>query len=209
MEPAGRQLQGAFLQPFFLRTLGRPIPRPAVLVWLFLSALLLFPKIVSAQTYDVVGLVQDGEKGEPVGQVKISLQSGKVLGYSKSNGRFEITVNSHNVILYFTRNTYKQAELDLTDLTELIDIEVSMESDVLSLADKDTVSRRPASRELGQARTMEELELIQGMRIDLNDHLRQLPGVSGMNEFTNDISVWGSRTNDVTHYLGQSRIPSL
>src|SRR5690606_19227748 len=29
------------------------------------------------------------------------------------------------------------------------------------------------------------------------------------NEFTGDISVWGSRTNDVTHYLGQTRIPSL
>lgn len=174
------------------------------IAWLLLAALPVF-----SQTYEVVGLVLDAEKGEPVGQVKISLQSGKVLGYSKSNGRFEITVNSHNVILLFTRNSYKPAELDLTDLTELIDVEVSMESEVISLADKDTVSRRPASRELGQARTMEELELMQGMRIDLNDHLRQLPGVSGMNEFTNDISVWGSRTNDVTHYLGQSRIPSL
>jgi hypothetical protein len=30
-----------------------------------------------------------------------------------------------------------------------------------------------------------------------------------MGEFSNDISVWGSRTQDVTHYLGQSRIPSL
>ncbi|MDB5103830.1 MAG: hypothetical protein JWP91_1519 [Fibrobacteres bacterium] len=162
-----------------------------------------------SQTYDVVGLVQDEEKGEPVGQVQIALKSGKVLGYSKSNGRFEITVNSHNATLVFTRHTYKPAELDLSDLTELIDIEVSMQSDVVELAEKDTVARKPVSRELGQARTMEELELMQGMRIDLNDHLRQLPGVSGMNEFTNDISVWGSRTNDVTHYLGQSRIPSL
>ena len=93
----------------------------AWLVWAFLS----FSALpVLSQTYDVVGLVLDSEKGEPIGQVKISLQSGKVLGYSKSNGRFEITVNSHNVILLFTRNTYKQAELDLTDLTELIDVEV-------------------------------------------------------------------------------------
>jgi hypothetical protein len=188
---------------------GSSIPRPALLVWLFLSVLPLFPQTLSAQTYDVVGLVQDGQKGEPIGQVRISLQSGKVLGYSKSNGRFEITVNSHNAILVFTRHTYKQQELDLSDLTELIDIEVSMESDVIEMAEKDTTARRTVSRELGQARTMEELEMLQGMRIDLNDHLRQLPGVSGMNEFTNDISVWGSRTNDVTHYLGQSRIPSL
>jgi hypothetical protein len=34
-------------------------------------------------------------------------------------------------------------------------------------------------------------------------------GVAGMNEFTGDISVHGSRTQDVTHYLGKSRVPSL
>src|SRR4051794_6915421 len=52
---------------------------------LLLSALPAF-----SQTYDVVGLVQDEEKGEPIGQVEISLQSGKILGYTKSSGRFEI-----------------------------------------------------------------------------------------------------------------------
>lgn len=162
-----------------------------------------------AQTYDVVGLVQDEERGEPVGQVEIALKSGKILGYTKSNGRFEITVNSHNAVLVFKRHPFLPVELDLSDLTELIDIEVTMQSAVIELADKDTTARRTVARVSGQARTMEELELMQGMRIDLNDHLRQLPGVSGMNEFTNDISVWGSRTQDVTHYLGQSRIPSL
>ncbi len=162
-----------------------------------------------AQTYDVVGLVQDEEHGQPIGQVEISLKSGKVLGYSKSNGRFEITVNSHNATLLFKRHPYKDQELDLSDLTELIDIEVTLQTEVMELAQRDTVNRRRTARDLGGAKTLEELELMQGMRIDLNDHLRQLPGVSGMNEFTNDISVWGSRTNDVTHYLGQSRIPSL
>lgn len=162
-----------------------------------------------AQTYDVVGLVEDGEHGEPIGQVEISLKSGKVLGYSKSNGRFEITVNSHNATLVFKRHPYKDQELDLSDLTELIDIEVTMESDVQELTEKVAESKRGPVREAAGAHSMEELESMQGMRIDLNDHLRQLPGVSGMGEFSNDISVWGSRTNDVTHYLGQSRIPSL
>jgi hypothetical protein len=198
--PGGRQSQGARLR----RSVGSWNLRLALFTCLLVSALPAF-----SQTYDVVGLVLDEEKGEPIGQVEISLQSGKVLGYSKSNGRFEIKVNSANATLVFKRHTYKPQELDLSDLTELIDVEVSLQSDVVELAEKDTVSRKPLARELGQARTMEELELMQGMRIDLNDHLRQLPGVSGMNEFTNDISVWGSRTNDVTHYLGQSRIPSL
>ncbi|MEO7425780.1 MAG: hypothetical protein ABI036_11375 [Fibrobacteria bacterium] len=175
----------------------------------FFAVLLLSALSAMAQTYNVVGLVQDAEKGEGIGQVEISQISGKVVGYTKSNGRFEITVNSHNITLLFKKHSYKTQELDLTDMTELIDIEVSMESEVISVADKDTVTRKPLSRELGEAKSMEELELMQGMRIDLNDHLRQLPGVSGMSEFSNDISVWGSRTNDVTHYLGQSRIPSL
>jgi hypothetical protein len=187
-----------------LRISGIGFRGTTLFAWLLLAALPAF-----SQTYNVVGLVQDSEKGEPIGQVEISLQSGKILGYTKSNGRFEITVNSHNATLVFKRHTYKQTDLDLSDLTELIDIEVSMEPDVIELATKDTVARKQLSRELGQARSIEELELMQGMRIDLNDHLRQLPGVSGMNEFTNDISVWGSRTGDVTHYLGQSRIPTL
>ncbi len=170
---------------------------------------LAFAAPAQAQTYDVVGLVQDEQKGLPIADVEISLQSGKVLGHSKSNGRFEITVNSHNATLIFSRHTYKTMELDLSELTELIDIEVGMQSDVLELAEKDTITHLGPSRELETGKSMEELEALQGMKIDLNDHLRQLPGVSGMNEFTNDISVWGSRTNDVTHYLGQSRIASL
>lgn len=172
-------------------------------------ALFLWAAPLMAQTYDVVGLVQDEEHGEPIGQVEISLKSGKVLGYSKSNGRFEITVNSHNAILVFKRHPYKDQELDLSDLTELIDIEVTLQSDVQELTEKTAEAKRAPVREAAGAHTLEELESMQGMRIDLNDHLRQLPGVSGMGEFSNDISVWGSRTNDVTHYLGQSRIPSL
>lgn len=172
-------------------------------------ALALWAAPVMAQTYNVVGLVQDEEHGGPIGQVQISYKSGKVVGFSNSDGRFEITVNSHNATLVFHRNPYKDLELDLSDLTELIDIEVNMESDVLELAGKQVQAKQAPVRESAGAHSLEELESMQGMRIDLNDHLRQLPGVSGMGEFTNDISVWGSRTQDVTHYLGQSRIPSL
>jgi hypothetical protein len=177
------------------------------MVWVAAFALWAAPS--QAQTYNVVGLVQDEEHGEPIGQVQITYKSGTELGYSKSNGRFEITVNSHNAILVFHRHPYKDLELDLSDLSELIDIEVTMQTDVLELAGKQVEAKRAPVRDAGGAHSLEELESMQGMRIDLNDHLRQLPGVSGMNEFTNDISVWGSRTQDVTHYLGQTRIPSL
>jgi hypothetical protein len=164
-----------------------------------------------AQTYDVVGLVMDSERGEPIGQVSVETKSGKVLGFTKSDGRFEVTVNSASAILVFKRNTYKDLELDLSDVTPegRIGMEVTMEPNVLQLADKQVAARRGPGRDPGTGVSMEELENVQGMRIDLNDHLRQLPGVSGMGEFTNDISVFGGRTQDATHYLGQSRIPSL
>jgi hypothetical protein len=175
----------------------------------FASACLLLAASAFGQTYDVVGVVSDEEKGEPIANVQILTKSGKELGYTKSNGRFEITVNNRGIILVFKRHTYKDVEKDLSLETELIGLEVTMESDVIELAAKDTVARRNVARDIGASHSMEELELMQGMKIDLNDHLRQLPGVSGMNEFTNDISVWGSRTGDVTHYLGQTRIPAL
>ncbi len=185
-----------------------PLQMRNLVLWMAAASFLVFARPTLSQTYDVVGLVQDEEKGEPIGQVEISLQNGKVLGYTKTNGRFEINVNNRHLILVFKRHTYKTVDLDMSDLPELVDIEVSMQSDVIELHDVDTTARA-GNHQLTSSKTMEELELMQGMRIDLNDHLRQLPGVSGMNEFTNDISVWGSRTNDVTHYLGQSRIPSL
>ncbi|HLP41326.1 MAG TPA: hypothetical protein VK465_07445 [Fibrobacteria bacterium] len=186
-----------------LESAGRAVLRTLFAACLFLAA----PAL--AQTYDVVGLVMDAEKGEPIGQARVETKSGKLLGFSKSNGRFEVTVNSRGAVLVFKRHTYKDIELDLADLPELVDLEVNMETAVIELAAKDTVARRGPARDPGAGSTIDELEQMQGMRIDINDHLRQLPGVSGMGEFTGDISVWGSRTHDVTHYLGQTRIPSL
>ncbi len=163
---------------------------------------------VHAQTYDFVGLLQDGERGEAIGGAEISTPDGKKLGVSQSTGRFEVTVNNRRAHVVFKHQGYKDLDVDLGDLPELIDVEVSMESNVQELADVTTRTKRP-SHDPNDAQSIDELESLQGMRIDLNDHLRQLHGVAGMNEFTNDISVNGSRTQDVTHYLGQSRIPSL
>ncbi|HAO99067.1 MAG TPA: hypothetical protein DCQ83_03365 [Fibrobacteres bacterium] len=161
-----------------------------------------------AQTYDFVGLVQDGERGEPIGGAELRTPDGKKLGTSQSTGRFEVQVNNRRAHVIFRKQGYKDLDVDLGELPELIDVEISMESSVQELAEVTAFTKRPA-HDPNQAQSMEELEALQGMRIDLNDHLRQLHGVAGMNEFTNDISVNGSRTQDVTHYLGHSRIPSL
>jgi len=190
------------------RTLSRPffIARGGIF---FLLGLLIFPVTQArAQTYDFVGLVQDGERGEAISGAEIFTPDGKKLGVSQSTGRFEVTVNNRRAHVIFKHQGYQDLDLDLGELPELIDVEVSMESNVQELAEVTTHTKRP-SHDPNEAKSIDELESLQGMRIDLNDHLRQLHGVAGMNEFTNDISVNGSRTQDVTHYLGQSRIPSL
>jgi len=117
-------------------------------------------------------------------------------------------VNSRQANVVFKREGYKDFELNLGDLTSLVDVDVTLESNVQELAEQTTYAPRRAI-DPSDAQSIEELESLQGMRMDLNDHLRQMHGIAGMNESTSDISVYGSRTQDVTHYLGKSRIPSL
>ena len=161
-----------------------------------------------AQTYDFVGTVLDDVRGEPVGSVEIFMPDGRRLGASQPSGRFEVTVNNRRAIVVFRREGYRDYEQHLGDLPRLIDIDIFMESAVRELDEVTTYAPRRAL-DPSQAQSIEELESLQGMRMDLNDHLRQMHGVAGMNEFTGDISVHGSRTQDVTHYLGRSRVPSL
>ncbi len=186
-------------------------------VWLFrmlfsafcaLFIILALPNAGYSQTYEIVGMLISQDRGEGVPGVEIQNPEGAKLGVSQSTGRFEVTVNNRRAHLIFRKPGYRDLDLDLADVPQLIDIEVTLESVVREL--EEVVAYAPRSgKDPSQAHSMEELELMQGMRMDLNDHLRQMHGVSGMNEFTNDISVYGSRTQDVTHYLGASRIPSL
>jgi hypothetical protein len=174
-----------------------------------LAACLLFGAVSAvAQTYNVLGTVLDDSRNTPIAGVDIRMADGRPLGVSTASGRFEITVNSRQAVLVFRREGYRDTEVSLADFTTLVDIDILMESNVQELDERTTYTRRPGLNP-SDAQTIEELEALQGMRMDLNDHLRQMHGVAGMNEYTSDISVHGSRTQDVTHYLGRSRIPSL
>ncbi len=162
---------------------------------------------LAAQLY-AVGNVFDSESGEPISYVVVYTRSGKKLGTSNSQGRFEIEIESPKTILVFKRHGFRDVELDLGAWGDLIDLEVAMESEALRLRGKEVTQTRKRSY-TKKTKSVEEMEQFQGMRIDLNDHLRQLDGVSGMEEYSSKISVYGSRTEDVTHYLGQTQIPSI
>lgn len=173
-----------------------------------LAALLALAAPVLAQTYDFVGTVVDDVRGDPVGGVEIFTPDGRKLGTSQPSGRFEVAVNNRRAKVVFKREGFHDAEVNLADYARLIDVDVLMESSVQELGEV-TAYAPKHPLDPSQAQSIEELESLQGMRMDLNDHLRQMHGVAGMNEFTGDISVYGSRTRDVTHYLGRSRVPSL
>ena len=167
-----------------------------------------FAAPAAAQTYEVVGTIVDDSRGTPIAGVEIRMADGRKLGVSQNSGRFEITVNSRQANIVFKRDGYKDLELNLGDLAYIVDVDISMESNVQELAEQTAYAPRRAI-DPSEAQSIDELESLQGMRMDLNDHLRQMHGIAGMNESTSDISVYGSRTQDVTHYLGKSRIPSL
>lgn len=183
---------------------------PPFLATLFvaLSALVSLAAPAQAQTYEFVGTVYDDVRGEPVAGVEIFTPDGRKLGVSQASGRFEVTVNNRKAVVVFKREGFRDQEQNLGDLARIIDVDVVMESSVRELDEVTTYAPRRAL-DPSQAQSIDELESLQGMRMDLNDHLRQMHGVAGMNEFTGDISVNGSRTQDVTHYLGRSRVPSL
>ena len=102
-----------------------------------------------AQTYDFVGLVQDGERGEPIGGVEISTPDGKKLGVSQSTGRFEVTVINRRAHVLFRRQGYKDLNLDLGELPNLIDVEVSLESAVQELSEVTTYTTRRRNQVCG------------------------------------------------------------
>lgn len=181
-------------------------PIASVLILALIGLLTTMP--VRAQTYEFVGTIVDDVRGEPVGGVEIFTPDGRKLGVSQPSGRFEVTVNNRRATVVFKREGFRDFEQNLGDLPRLVDIDIFMESNVRELDEVTTYAPRRAL-DPSQAQSIEELESLQGMRMDLNDHLRQMHGVAGMNEFTGDISVHGSRTQDVTHYLGKSRVPSL
>ncbi|HEX2612246.1 MAG TPA: hypothetical protein VHO02_01475 [Fibrobacteria bacterium] len=190
----------SFVPRFFPTALRRALPLFAAFFALAVPAV--------AQTYEFVGTVTDDVRGEAVGGAEIFTPDGRKLGTSQASGRFEVTVNNRRAKLIFKRDGFRELEVNLGDYANLVDVDILMESSVQELGEVTAYApRRPLDP--GQAQSIEELESLQGMRMDLNDHLRQMHGVAGMNEFTGDISVYGSRTRDVTHYLGRSRVPSL
>ena len=157
----------------------------------------------------VLGTVLDEENDDAISFATLSYLSGKNIGQTDARGFFEVLVGSENAVIVVKKPGYEDVTIRLDEYPDLLDVLITMQRKGLQLETKQVKGQRKVSRLGGEMEGIEALERILGMRFDINDHLSQMQGISGQGEFTSDISYEGSRSVDVTHYLGGFRVPAL
>lgn len=171
---------------------------------LFLS--LLLSCTVLAASVDVAGTVTDATSDVPLPKVRMFGPDSSFLGSTDAQGRFVMGLKRPHEVL-FRKDGYKDRVVALSELGNLVDMQVDLEP-VGTRLETGIVTGQGARRRL-QAGTIAAIEDVAGMRFDLQEHLRTLPGVGGTREFSSEISVYGSRTADVAHVLGPFAIPNM
>ena len=178
----------------------------SVLWILALSAVCVF----AATPTTIIGVVLESESDLPIKGVKIAYRSGKVVGETNSDGRFEYTVDSKNASLVFSKDGYDSVFVDLQDFADLLDMVVSLIPNVRDLGSSTVIGGgEPVKWEPERTVKVESLEDAAGMRFDVTEHLSQMPGISGQKDFSSALYYEGSRAGDVAYHLGQLRIPNM
>ena len=81
----------------------------------------------------IVGVVLDSESDLPLSEVEVTYRSGKKLGFTDSDGRFEYTVDSRNAALVFKKPGYDSVFVELQDYADVLDIVVTLSSNLRDL----------------------------------------------------------------------------
>jgi hypothetical protein len=171
-------------------------------IWL----LILGVSTLSLAQTNVLGTVVDGTSDLPIPKARIFSADSTFLGSSDDQGRFELRLK-RPIEVTFRREGFRERVVALADISDLLDVSVALDplGTVLegrTVTTKGSVAAAPPG-------SIVALESVGGMRMDLQDHLRNLPGVSGVREFSSEVSIYGCRTADVTHVLGPFQIPNL
>ena len=171
-------------------------------IWLLILGL----STLSIAETDVLGTAVDATSDLPIPKVRVFSADSTYLGSSGDEGRFELRL-ARPIEVTFRREGYHDKIVELVDVTDLLDLSVAMDPLGTALEGRTVTSHNATTH--APAGSIAELERVEGMRMDLQDHLRNLPGVSGVREFSSEVSVYGSRTADVTQVLGTFVIPNL
>ena len=161
----------------------------------------------------IVGVVLESETDLPIKDATITYLSGKKLGETDSDGRFELTVDSRNAILLFKKDGFDSVQIELQDFADLYDMVITMQttSDVRNLGTSTVIGGGGDKVQWSFERkvNLDKLEDAAGMRFDVTEHLSQMPGISGQKDFSSALYYEGSRAGDVAYHLGQLRIPNM
>ncbi|MCQ2122926.1 MAG: hypothetical protein MJZ25_01950 [Fibrobacter sp.] len=159
----------------------------------------------------IIGVVLEAESDLPIKDVMIAYQSGKKVGETNSDGRFEYTVDSKNASLIFKKDGFDSVLVELQDFADLTDMVVTLSTNVRNLGASTIIGGGEEKVQWNVERkvNLDKLEDAAGMRFDLTEHLSQMPGISGQKDFSNALYYDGSRASDVAYHLGRLRIPNM
>lgn len=159
----------------------------------------------------IIGVVLEAESDLPIKDVMITYQSGKKVGETNSDGRFEYTVDSKNASLIFKKDGFDSVLVELQDFADLTDMIVTLSSNVRDLGASTIIGGGEEKVQWNVERkiNLDKLEDAAGMRFDLTEHLSQMPGISGQKDFSSALYYEGSRAGDVAYHLGRLRIPNM
>ena len=168
--------------------------------------MLLLPLVATFAETDVLGTAVDAASDLPVPRVRAFSADSTFLGSSDAQGRFELRLE-RPIEVTFRKEGYKDKLVALADVSDLLDLTVALDPLGSAIEGRTVVARNDAARKAPGSIAV--LESVGGMRMDLQEHLKNLPGVSGTREFSSEVSIYGCRTSDVAHVLGPFRIPNL
>ncbi|MCQ2108186.1 MAG: hypothetical protein MJZ05_05415 [Fibrobacter sp.] len=159
----------------------------------------------------IMGVALEAETDLPIKDVVIAYKSGKKVGETNSDGRFEYTVDSKNASLIFKKDGFDSVEVELQDYADLLDMVVTLSTNVRNLGASTIIGGGEEKVQWNVERkvNLDKLEDAAGMRFDLTEHLSQMPGISGQKDFSNALYYDGSRAGDVAYHLGRLRIPNM
>ena len=135
-----------------------------------------------------MGVVLESETDLPIKNATITYVSGKKLGETDSDGRFELTADSKNAVLIFKKDGFDSVQVELQDFADLFDMVITMQTtaDVRNLGTSTVIGGGADKVQWSFERkvNLDKLEDAAGMRFDVTEHLSQMPGISGQKDFS-------------------------
>ena len=170
----------------------------------------LLPAIAMAAPTTIIGTVLEAETDHPLSSVAIQYESGRALGETNGNGRFELTADSRSANLVFIKDGFDTLHVSLEDFADLLDIIVVMHPNVRNLGESTVIGggvkvEWPEPSHI----SVEQLEDVSGMRFDIAELMTSIEGVSGQKDFSSALYYDGSRADEVGYHLGRLRIPNM